>query len=130
MPSTPQPFHIRFGREDERDSIHELTLTAYNQYATIMEPSAWDGLHQALLAALESQGIAETLVAEQDDTLIGSVMLFHAAVDAYGHLALRSEVPELRLLAVAPDGRGQGVGRALVEACVERVGCALVFCEV
>ncbi len=47
-------------------------------------------------------------------------MLFPAAVNVYGSLAAQSAVPEVRLLAVAPGIRGQGIGRALVEACIAR----------
>jgi GNAT superfamily N-acetyltransferase len=85
-----------------------------------MAPSAWAALKGAVTAALATEIPVERLVAEQDGALVGSVMLFPPAVEAYGGETTRSKVPELRLLAVASKVRGQGVGQALVDACVQR----------
>jgi GNAT superfamily N-acetyltransferase len=111
---------IRDAREDERSAIGDLTLAAYAEYATVMAPTAWKGLDQAVRAALETGEDVERIVAERDGRLVGSVMLYHPATDAYGGALARVSWPELRLLAVAPEARGQGVGEALVEECVRR----------
>ena len=111
---------LRDTRADERPAIRELTLRAYAEYATTMAPTAWAGLEQSLLTALGTEGAAECIVAERQGQLVGSVLLYPPAADAYGGAAQRASWPEVRLLAVAPDARGQGVGRALMEECVRR----------
>ncbi|MBV9772369.1 MAG: GNAT family N-acetyltransferase [Gemmatimonadetes bacterium] len=111
---------IRDARADEREAIRELTMRAYSQYATIMAPTAWAGLREALVAALALEGGAERIVAERDGRLVGSVMLYPPETDAYGGLAAEATWPELRLLAVDPEARGLGVGAALVDECVRR----------
>lgn len=111
---------IRDARNDERAAIERLTLAAYAEYATIMAPSAWAGLNQAVLTALRSGEEAERIVAEQAGTLVGSVMLYPAEVNAYRGLTGQVAWPELRLLAVLPSARGNGVGVALVNECVKR----------
>jgi predicted N-acetyltransferase YhbS len=111
-------FQIRDARDDERAAIRALTWAAYAQYATIMAPGAWAGLEQALRHAIDANAIR--IVAEQDGKLVGSVMLFAPSAASYGAPEARSSVPELRLLAVAPEVRGAGVGEALVAACVAR----------
>jgi ribosomal protein S18 acetylase RimI-like enzyme len=78
------------------------------------------GLREAVLAGLEAEGAAERIVAEQEGALIGSVMLYPPAADAYGDGRAGARWPELRLLAVAPAARGRGVGTALVRECVRR----------
>jgi GNAT superfamily N-acetyltransferase len=111
---------VRDAREDEREAIRELTLAAYRQYAELMPPDAWAGLERAVLGGLASAGNVQRLVAERDGRLLGSVLLYPPAADAYGDMAGRSACPEARLWAVAPGARGQGVGRLLMDECVRR----------
>jgi len=111
---------LRDARPDERAAVAQVTLRAYAELAEVMEPEAWAGLDGAVRAALASDAPAERIVAEHRGALVGSVMLFPPAVDAYEGLADLAPWPELRLLAVSPDARGLGVGRLLVEECVRR----------
>lgn len=113
--------HVRDARADERAAVRALTLAAYAEYAGRMAPAAWAGLDAAVRAALDggAEGAA-CLVAERGGALVGSVFLFPPSAAAYGALAGAGDAPELRLLAVAPEARGAGVGEALVRACAER----------
>ena len=112
--------HIRDAHADEHAAIRALTLAAYAEYAPIMTPTAWAALQQAVLAGLDAEGAVERIVAEQNGALLGSVMLYSPTANAYGTAVAQAGWPELRLLAVAPAARGQGVGRALVEECMRR----------
>jgi predicted N-acetyltransferase YhbS len=110
---------IRDARPDERDAIRALTMQAYEQYASIMEPSAWEGLRSAMHNALGLEG-AERIVAERGGRLVGSAMLFPPRSDAYAGAISQNGWPELRMLAVDLDARGQRIGEALVQECVRR----------
>ena len=113
-------FEIRDARHDERDAIHDLTLRAYAEYAAIMHPDAWAGLEKAIHGAFRSDTPAEQIVADDQGTLIGSVMLFPAHVRAYGDMLEPLAWPEVRLLAVPPEARGRGVSKALMDECLRR----------
>ena len=115
---------VRDAQADERDAIRQITLSAYAQYATIMTPSAWAGLRHALATALTIGGGAQRIVADRDGVVVGSVLLFPPSTNAYGGIAATAPWPEMRLLAVASDARGVGVGRLLIDECIRRT-CVL-----
>jgi predicted N-acetyltransferase YhbS len=98
-----KPFTIRDAQPDDQAAIREVTLAAYGEYAQVMTPSAWAGLRKVVLAALATTVTADNIIAERDGTIVGSVMLFSAEVDAYGGLFKQAAVPELRLLAVTAE---------------------------
>ena len=61
---------------------------------------------------------AEVWVAVEDEQVLGSVT-FCPLGSSYREIA-RDDEGEFRMLAVSPRARGRGVGRLLVETCVER----------
>ena len=63
---------------------------------------------------------AERFVAEVEGEVVGTVLLFPPAADAYAGAIDRARWPEVRLLAVAPRWRGSGAAQALMDACVRR----------
>lgn len=109
---------IRDARSDEREKVETLTRLAYDEFAAVMAPDAWHALHAAMERVLRDPGSAQCIVADDEERIVGSVFLYPAGAAAYDDDALRS--PELRLLAIAPNARRRGIGRALVEECVRR----------
>jgi len=97
---------IRDARPGDRDRIREVTLAAYQEYASRMS-GHWEGYRQNIVATLASVEPAEQVVAERDDTIVGTE-------------SLEVPWPEVRLLAVASAARGQGIGAALMRECVRR----------
>ena len=113
-------FELRDARDEDRAGIRDLTFASYGEYSTRMAPGAWAALKQALAAALASDEDVDRIVAEREGQLIGSVMLYARSADAYEGAVAEAHWPEVRLLAVAPEVRGAGVGAALLRECIRR----------
>jgi GNAT superfamily N-acetyltransferase len=103
---------IRDARAGDRDVIREVTPAAYREYATQM-PALWEDYRANILATLADIAPTEQIVAEQVGAVVGAVLLYPAGAALPGAEGGRGRRPwpEVRLLAVAPSGRGQGRGR-------------------
>ena len=112
---------IRDARPGDRDAIEAVTLSAYQEYITLM-PAHWEVYRQNILATLADIQPAAQIVADQDGHLVGTVLLYPAGTVMAnpGNELVTRTWPEVRLLAVAPAARGQGVAAALMQECIRR----------
>ena len=111
---------IREARSQDRAAIHEVTLAAYEEYATRMPPPLWQGYRRNIVATLADPSPAIQLVAEAAGVVVGAVLLYPAMPGAQPPRVW----PEVRLLAVPPAARGRGVGAALMQECIRRARAA------
>ena len=97
--------------------------------ALVTEAFADDGRVAGLVDELRATHARAELVAEEEDRLVGHVLLSRSWVDARRALV---EVLVLSPLSVAPDRQGRGLGTALLAAAVEAargLGAPAVFLE-
>lgn len=111
---------IRKAWDNERGIIRDLTLAAYAQYQAVLPPNFWTYYRYNIIATLDKEGNGVRLVAEQNGSIVGSVMLFPLAANPYANALISTSYPEVRFLAVLPQTRGQGIGAALMEECERR----------
>ncbi|NYH55630.1 ribosomal protein S18 acetylase RimI-like enzyme [Nocardiopsis arvandica] len=100
---------------DEMNAVSELRVMAYTA----------DGLLDAnpayveALRLLGTDGRGEILVAaDEEQRLLGTIMFEPWSPES--EIARNADEAEIRAFAVAPEARGRGVGRDLVNALVER----------
>ena len=92
----------------------------------------WKGIlpewsHEQAIAGLRShvgrRQIPTTLVAVENDTVVGSASLLESDLDGWDHLS-----PWLASLYVVPECRGKGIGRELVRRVMEEAGALGLPC--
>ncbi len=108
--------------ERDREPVEDVVAAAFGE--------APDGRVVQLLRALEATAaVRASLVAREDEQVVGHVQLNRCWVDARERLV---EVLVLSPLSVLPGRQGRGVGSALLAAAVEaaeRLGAPAVFLE-
>jgi len=108
---------IRDATSNDRDAIQAVTLAAYEQYAAVMG-DMWNMYLENIVNTLADVKPAEQIVAETDAGVVGTALLFPAGSRLGDSFILA--LPEIRLVAVDPAARGQGVGQALMRECIQR----------
>ena len=116
-PEVVEQLRIRDARPDEYGAIADVTMAAYRQYAAVMPAAAWEAYAQNIVTTITQEEALQRIVAEIDGRMVGSVLYFTAEGSPFG-------VPMVRLLAVAPAARGQGVGTALMHEGLRRARVA------
>jgi len=107
---------IRDAQQDELAEVGEIRVNAYLADGYLSPDSGY----APRLRELGSDGGGPVLVAADHDTVVGTVML--QTWPNGGEFLRGPDEAEIRALAVRPEARGRGVGRALVDAVIERAG--------
>lgn len=109
---------IRDARDDELDIVASVMVDAFAEYAARMSPDAWSSFAHDIANVRGRMPDADLLVAEDDGLIVGAVTLYRNWRGA------QASAFAVRMLSVAPERRGTGVGRALMEECIERARTA------
>lgn len=104
---------IREARDEELDIVASLVVDAYSEFAARMAPDAWSSFAQDIANVRGRTIDAQVLVAERDGRIVGTVTRYPDWRGA------QQDASAVRVLAVPPDERGSGVGRALMEQCID-----------
>lgn len=115
----PPGVAIRSAQEDELDRIGSLFEPALAVYRGTPDDWALDSYLADLVNVRERVGLAETYVAFDGARIVGSVA-FYRDVALEGWSTLPAGWTGFRALVVHPGARGRGVGRSLVERCLDR----------
>jgi GNAT superfamily N-acetyltransferase len=104
---------VRDMRPEELDAVGDLTVAAYEGLVT-------DGYREVLRDVPLRAAEAAVLVGELDGTIAGTVTLVPPTAAERWRNSDEPDAGTIRMMGVAPEFRGRGVGSALVAACIDR----------
>ncbi len=110
---------IRKAFESEYETIKKQRLASYEPFSKVIPAGHWEILKNTLTSENVKSSGAEVFVSEIDGTIAGSVVLFPSQSKAYEWGTAALEFPEIRMLAVDANFRSKGIGKALVEHCID-----------
>jgi ribosomal protein S18 acetylase RimI-like enzyme len=111
---------VRAVRPDEYEQAGVVTALAYRDFGSPGE-TGWDDYRRRIADVASRADRALVLVAVEDKQILGSATLELEERIPGGHERppLAPGEAHLRMLGVHPDAQGRGVGRRIMDACVE-----------
>ncbi|HEY9680532.1 MAG TPA: GNAT family N-acetyltransferase [Oculatellaceae cyanobacterium] len=104
---------IRDVQNNERQQMLALILNSYKEYKEESSPEFWEQYTRNITDAVRSGPDIERIAAFNGVEMVGSVLLCHKT--------FKGSDPEIRLLAVSPNARQQGIAQKLMTECERRV---------
>ncbi len=117
--ATPQEIVIRNAFPSETEEVIEVGVSAYREYSYMMPDDSWIDYEANIRDARSRFQESELIVAELSNNLVGAVTFFPAAVGRVS-VVWPDDWAGIRLVAVRPENRRFGIGRMLVEECIQR----------
>jgi GNAT superfamily N-acetyltransferase len=118
---TMVPTHIRPATAADIERIRTVIARANEPLRHEVAPALFDAYLRSVLDVEGRMLGGEVRAAEIDGRIVGTVTYFADANEEGVQAAFAPLTAGLRATAVDPDAQGSGIGRTLVEACIEEL---------
>ena len=109
---------IRDAVSQDFKKIAQISVEAYRQYAEALTPENWNKMQTTLTNVANTANLASLIVAEENNNIIGSIAYYASGKSNPNIFPV--EWASIRLLAVSPAYQGKGIGKLLVQECIQR----------
>ena len=106
---------IRDANREELEQAALMIKDSYQEYEARMPPRAWQAYAANILDVHSRLPVSQLIVADDRGKLVGAVTYYPDASATY-----EAGWAGIRLLAVHPESRGKGLGRTLMDECIQR----------
>ena len=115
-------FEIRNASIDELDEVVDVVISAYLEYAEFIPDERWDRYVDNIKNIRAKLKEAEIVVVIQHRIIVGSATFYpkHKREIDKSDLVWPNDWTAIRLVAVHPEKRMQGIGKMLMDECITR----------
>ena len=115
---------IRLATSHDIDALRSVIARANEGHRGAVRDHLFEAYVTSALDVTGRLAGGEVLVAEVDGRVVGTITFYTDANDEGMPSRFPGNTAGIRATAVDPSARGQGIGRALVEACIQRAAAA------
>ncbi len=110
---------ITTAEKNERYSVLAVIEQANEEYASVSDPTFWQGYEKSTKWTVTTDENVIRIVAKdnsQSQKMIGAVLYVPASETGF----IKCEFPRIRLLSVPPQHRNKGIANLLINSCEQR----------
>ena len=110
---------ITIAKPEEFEEAAKVMLEAYTEYSSVLSPQDWEGYASRIIDVSSRASESDLIVAKKTDVIVGAVTFFPILKNRT-LMIWPIDWTGVRLVAVAPQHRREGLGKMLVEDCIKR----------
>ena len=110
---------ITIAKPEEFEEAAKVMLEAYTEYSSVLSPQDWEGYASRIIDVPSRASESDLIIAKKVNVIVGAVTFF-TILENRTLMMWPPDWAGIRLVAVAPQNRREGLGKMLVAECIKR----------